>query len=104
MSKERLTVTVDAELVQAGNNAVAEGRIGSLSAWVNDALVERAAKDRRLRALADAVAAYEAEFGVISADEMVRQQRADRTSAHVIRGTAGRPAKGTARRRRAGAA
>ena len=36
--KERLTVTVDASLVVAGNQAVAAGRAESLSAWVNLAL------------------------------------------------------------------
>lgn len=86
MSKERLTVTVDHDLVEAGNDAVSQGRAGSLSAWVNLALAERAAKDRRLRALGEAVAAYEAEFGAITADELQHQQRADRAAARVIRG------------------
>jgi hypothetical protein len=67
---------------------VAEGRVDSLSAWVNLALAERADKDRRLRALAEAVTAYESEFGVITADELARQQRADRSTARVVRGRA----------------
>jgi len=66
MSKERLTVTVDSELIEAANQAVTEGRVASLSGWVNLALAERAAKERRLRALAEAVAAYEDEFGEIT--------------------------------------
>ena len=103
MSKERLTVTVDAHLVQAGNNAVAEGRTDSLSAWVNLALAERAAKDRRLHALAEAVSAYETEFGVITGGELAAQERADRGSARVIRGAGARVAK-TRRLRRRGAA
>jgi len=37
-SKRRLTVTVDPELVEAGNRAVAEGKADSLSGWVNGAL------------------------------------------------------------------
>ena len=41
--KERLTVTVDLALVQAGQDAVAAGRAESVSAWVNLALAERAA-------------------------------------------------------------
>lgn len=84
--KERLTVTVDPDLVSAGNDAVAAGRAPSLSAWVNLALSERAAKDRRLRAMADAVTAYEAEHGVISAQEMAAQRRADQRAAIVVRG------------------
>lgn len=103
MSKERLTVTVDPHLVQAGNDAVAEGRVESLSAWVNLALTERAVKDRRLRALADAVAAYETEFGPITVEELAAQERADRAAARVIRGA--RPRAARARRvRRSGAA
>ena len=95
MSKSRLTVTVDPGVVQAGNEAVAEGRVDSLSAWVNLALAERAAKDRRLRALADAVAAYEAEFGPITVAELAAQERADRSAARVVRGA--RPEKARAR-------
>jgi hypothetical protein len=84
--KERLTVTVDAELVVAGNRAVRAGDADSLSGWVNDALAEREAKDRRLRAMAEAVAAYEAEFGVITDEEMAAQKRADQRAAIVVRG------------------
>lgn len=99
--KERLTVTVDPDLVEAGNEAVAEGRVGSLSAWVNLALAERAAKERRLRALADVIASYEAEFGTITSDELDAQARADRASARVVRGVT--PPSAKVRRRRGGA-
>jgi hypothetical protein len=84
--KERLTVTVDRALVEAGSEAVAAGRAESLSGWVNLALAERAAKEQKLRALAEAVAMYEAEFGAISQAELIAQERADRRSALVIRG------------------
>lgn len=84
--KERLTVTVDHDLVAAGNDAVAEGRAESMSAWVNAALAERAAKERRLAALAAAIASYEEQFGIISAQELADQARADREAAKVVRG------------------
>jgi Arc/MetJ-type ribon-helix-helix transcriptional regulator len=84
--RERLTVTVDPALIQAGQDAVAAGRAESVSAWVNLALAERAAKERRLAAMGDAIAAYEAEFGAISAAELSAQVRADRESAIVVRG------------------
>ncbi len=84
--KQRLTVTVDPKLVEAGNQAVTEGRAESLSAWVNEALAERAIKDRRLRALGEAVAVYEAEHGVIADDELDTQERADAEAAVVVRG------------------
>jgi hypothetical protein len=85
--KERLTVTVDRALVEAGNEAVASGHAESVSGWVNQALMERAAKDRRLRSLEEAVAAYEAEFGPISDKELAAQARADQRSAIVVRGS-----------------
>src|SRR5215831_1995753 len=96
--KERLTVTVDPALVQAGTDAVAAGRAESLSAWVNLALTERAAKERRLQALGQAIKAYEAKFGAISTEELATQDREDRRSARVVRGARG-TRKASARRR-----
>jgi hypothetical protein len=87
--KERLTVTVDPDLVAAGNAAVEQGLASSLSAWVNDAMAVRANRDRKLRAMSDAIASYEAEFGVITAEELAIQRRADRSAAVVVRGTGG---------------
>lgn len=84
--KSRLTVTVDAELVAAGNAAVSRGTADSLSAWVNEALAARAARDHRLAAMGEAIAAYEAEFGEITEAELTAQQRADRAAAIVVRG------------------
>jgi hypothetical protein len=102
-NKERLTVTVDPHVLRAGNDAVATGRAESLSAWVNLALAERAAKDRRLRAMGEAIAAYETQCGAITAEELAAQQRADRESATIVRGVA--PVAVKARRaRRRGAA
>ena len=85
--KARLTVTVDAELVAAGNAAVAGGTVDSLSAWVNEALAVRAERDRRLAAMSDAIAAYEAEFGEITEAEIAAQHRIDRAAAVVVRGS-----------------
>jgi Arc/MetJ-type ribon-helix-helix transcriptional regulator len=99
--KERLTVTVDPDLIAAGNDAVSEGRAESLSAWVNAALAEKLARERRLAALAEAVAAYEARFGAISIQELDEQRRADREGAIVVRGNKTRPTKRKARRSRA---
>jgi antitoxin ParD1/3/4 len=86
MRKSRLTVTVDAELVAAGNAAVERGTADSLSGWVNEALVARAERDRKLDAMTDAITAYEAEFGEITEAEMAAQNRADRAGAIVVRG------------------
>ena len=83
--KERLTVTVDPELLKAANQAIAEGRAATLSGWVNLALTERAAKEQRLRMLAEAAAAYEDEFGEITGAEILAQDRIDRQRALISR-------------------
>lgn len=84
--KERLTVTVDRALLEAGSEAVKAGRADSLSGWVNLALHERAEKERRLEALANAIALHEEQHGEITSEEMTRQARIDRQDAVVVRG------------------
>lgn len=100
--RERLSATVEAEFLAAGRAAVAEGRAQSLSAWVNDALRRQTEHDRRLRALDDFLATYEAEHGEITDDEMREATRRSRSRATVVR--AGQPPSGTGRIRRHGAA
>lgn len=99
--KQRLTVTVDPDLIEAGHRAVAAGEADSLSAWVSTALSEKADRDHKLQSLLAAIADYEAEFGEITPEEIVAQRRADREAAVVVRGRsgrgtgrAGRPARG----------
>jgi hypothetical protein len=82
LHKERLTVTIDPDLIAAGSAAVAEGRASSLSAWVNDALVACSGRERRLRAMAEAVNAYEAKFGILTRDELESQRLSDAEAAH----------------------
>jgi hypothetical protein len=94
-TKSRMTVTVDPDLVRAGNEAVAAGAAPSLSAWVSLALQDRVDRDRRHRAMAAAIAAYEAEFGEITAAELDAQRRADRRSALVVRAPSRRPRRKT---------
>ena len=84
--KRRLTVTVDPELVEAGNRAVAEGAAESLSGWVTSALHDKVNRDRKLQQLGSAIADYESEFGEITREEIVARQRADRNDAIVVRG------------------
>ena len=81
-----MTVTVDPEVIAAGNAAVAAGLADSLSGWVNAALAARASRDRHLQALAAAVADHETRAGEITAAEIAAQQRSDRESAVVVRG------------------
>ncbi len=84
--KHRLTVTVDPDLVEAGQRAVESGQAESVSGWVSAALEDKVRRDRKLALLAAAVADFENEFGEISAEEITAQRRADRQNATVVRG------------------
>lgn len=84
--KHRLTVTVDPDLIEAGQRAVESGQAESVSGWVSAALEEKVRRDRKLALLAAAVADFEQEFGEISAEEIAAQRRADRQEATVVRG------------------
>jgi len=84
-TKRRLSASVDADLFMAGQEAVSEGRAQNLSAWVNEALRLKADHDRRMRALDDFLAVYEAERGEITADEIAQATRTARARATVVR-------------------
>ncbi len=73
-------------MIEAGQAAVAEGSAGSLSGWVNEALHRQADHDRRLRALDDFLAAYEAEHGEITEAQVAEAARRARAHAVVVRG------------------
>lgn len=74
--------------MQAGHEAVAEGRAESMSAWVNDALLLKADHDRRMRALDEFLTAYEAEHGEITEEEVSAAARRARARARVVRAPA----------------
>jgi Arc/MetJ-type ribon-helix-helix transcriptional regulator len=90
-TKERLSASVDAELIAAAQDAVAGGKAESVSAWVNDALRLKAEQDRKLDSLKEFIAAFEAEHGEITEQEMADAARKARARAVVVRG---RPASG----------
>ena len=85
-ARERLSASVDADLVAVAQEAVANGRAESVSAWVNDALRLKVAHDQRLRAIDEFVAAFEAEHGQITEAEMREAARRARGRAVVVRG------------------
>jgi hypothetical protein len=85
-AKRRLSVTVDADLIEASQAAVAAGSAESISAWVNDALRLKVEHDRRLRGMDEFIAAYEAEHGEITEEEMAAAVRWAREHAVVVRG------------------
>jgi hypothetical protein len=102
-SRERLSATVEVELLEAGRQAVADGRADSLSAWVNDALRRHAAHDQRMKALDDFLEGYEAEHGVITESEIVAATRRARSRATVVRTPSAKPGR-TPKRATTGAA
>jgi hypothetical protein len=85
MSKVRLSASVDADLLDAAEEAVARGHSESVSAWVNDALRRQRDHHRRLNALAAFVASFEDARGVISPEEMEQAVRRARARAIPIR-------------------
>ena len=92
--KERLSASVDADLMAVAQDAVAQGHAESVSAWVNDALRLKADRDRRLAAMDEFIAAYQAEHGEISEEEMAEAARHARGRAVVVRGPRGRDSHG----------
>lgn len=68
--KQRFTATADVDLIEAGRAAVAEGRAGNFSAWVNDALRLKAENDERLRAMDHFLEDYERRHGEITEAEI----------------------------------
>ena len=99
--KQRLSASVDADLIAAAEDAVTHGRFDSVSAWVNEALRLKLAHDRRLEALAAFVGAYEAEHGEIALEEMRLAAHRARAGAIPVRGTRAAKGRATGRRRSA---
>ena len=91
IGKQRLSATVDADLLAAAERAAASGAAKTISAWVNDALRLKLEHDKRLQALAAFIAAEEAIHGEITDEEMTRAARAAATRAVVVRGSRARP-------------
>ncbi|MDN5870425.1 MAG: hypothetical protein L0H73_06860 [Nitrococcus sp.] len=84
-TKQRLSASVDPELIAAAEEAVAHGKAASVSAWVNEALRLKIEHDRRLSALTSFVAAYELEHGEISQEEIhMATRRARAISARAL--------------------
>jgi hypothetical protein len=74
-AKTRLSATVDTDVLESAQAAVAGGEAESVGACVNDALRLKAEHDRRLRGIDDFIAAYEAEHGEIAEEEMAAAYR-----------------------------
>ena len=85
--KQRLSASVDADLIAAAEQAAARGQVATVSAWVNDAMRLKLEHDHRLRALAELIADYESEHGEITKEEMTDAVREAKRRATPVRGT-----------------
>ncbi|MGI8729075.1 MAG: hypothetical protein ACR2LK_03655 [Solirubrobacteraceae bacterium] len=85
MAKQRLSASVDANLLEAGQDAVAAGRVESISEWVNEALRRQASHDARLESVGEFIAAYEAEHGEITDAEIEDAYRRAKARAIIVR-------------------
>jgi hypothetical protein len=77
---------VDQAVIEAAHAAVSAGRAANLSSWVNEALHRHAEYERRMGALDDFLAYYEAEHGPVSDEEIRDASRRARAGALVVRG------------------
>lgn len=85
-SKQRLSASVDAVLLEAADRAVRRGAAASVSAWVSDALRLKIAHDRRLEALEAYIREFEREHGEIGVEEMRGASRRARGRAQPVQG------------------
>ena len=85
-NKQRLSVSVDADLIRAAEEAVKKRRSDSISAWVNEALRSKLEHERRLHALTNFIEVYESEHGEITPDDMRLAARRARANAITVRG------------------
>jgi hypothetical protein len=85
--KRRISASVDADVFAKAELAVENGNAPSVSAWVNNAMTNQIAHEQRLAALDRYLDAYEAEFGIITADDIAAATRRTRATAIVIRGS-----------------
>lgn len=89
---KRVTFTVDEDLIEFVQIAVAEGRAESVSSWIAAAIADRSEKELKLYRLRVAIADFETEFGEITEDEMRDRQRLDRDAAAAVRANRPEPA------------
>jgi Arc/MetJ-type ribon-helix-helix transcriptional regulator len=85
VGKRRLSVSVDAKLVEAAEQAVKRGEAPTLSAYVSEGLKRQLENDKRLRAMREAIREYERELGKITAEDIAEAERAMQSRAIHVR-------------------
>lgn len=85
-TKQRLSASIDADLIEAARRFVAEGLADNVSAWVNDALRDKVEHDEKLLLLGEAIKGWEAEFGEITDADIEATERWVQENAIHIKG------------------
>jgi Arc/MetJ-type ribon-helix-helix transcriptional regulator len=85
-TRQRLSASIDPDLLLQATEAVSRGDAPNLSAWVNDAIRLKLEHDRRMAALDELIAAHEKRHGVISAREVAEASRWARARAVTVSG------------------
>jgi len=88
MPKQRVTITIELDLLEEAQAAVNQGRCRSLSQWIGEAIADQLDKERRLALLGELIAEYEEEHGVITEEAMEERIRKDKEAAAAIRAKA----------------
>jgi hypothetical protein len=86
-TKQRLSASVDADLLVEAEAAASRGEVANVSAWVNDAMRLKIEHDRGLAELAAVIADFEAEHGEITKEQMDAAERMARSRAVTVRGS-----------------
>lgn len=86
-TKQRLSASVDPELLEAAERAAKRGEVANVSTWVNDAMRLKVEHDRGLAQLAGVIASFETEYGEITNEAIDKAVRAARSRAISVRGT-----------------
>jgi hypothetical protein len=86
-AKQRLSASVDADLLAAAEAAAKRGEAANVSAWVNEAMRFKLEHDRGLSELAAVIADFEAEHGAITNVEIEQAARTARSRALTVRGS-----------------
>jgi hypothetical protein len=85
-TKQRLSASVDADLLRQAEAAARRGEVANVSAWVNDAMRLKVEQERGLARLAAVIAEFEAEHGEITEADVERATRFARSRAVSVRG------------------
>lgn len=81
MTKRRISVSIDAELLAAAETTARRRRPANLSAWMSEAIQRQLEHEHRMEALDGFLAEFEKKFGAISSKDIAEASRWARSRA-----------------------